>query len=99
MDARQRSGWLYRHLDNEAAKAKYRNDLSPIYDLDEIQAKYDTIVNVQENSPNLVKNFETLKTFISKIDEDMMESIFGNHVRVAFTRDSMKFEIDGHDHD
>lgn len=47
--------------------------------------------------PNLKSDFEEIQSMVSGIDEDLMEAMFGDHVKVVVSASGI--EIDEHQHD
>lgn len=58
---------------------------------------------VQANKPiydrkaDILENVETIKSFINAIDDEAMEDMFGNHVRVVVTKESVS--VDDYEHE
>lgn len=70
-------------------------------DVDDAQERLDKLRNKVEAMGDRADIISThvkgVTGFIQSIDEDVMESLFGNHVSIVITRDGM--EIDEYDHD
>lgn len=47
--------------------------------------------------PNLKDDFKEIKSMISKIDDDLMKAMFGDHVKVIVTKDEIETEEYSHD--
>jgi len=48
-------------------------------------------------SKNLKEDFEHIKRIVESMDDDMMKMVFGNHVKVIVSNDSL--EVEEYDHD
>lgn len=72
----------------------------PVYGLDNLedaQAEIDKIENFIQMYPTLKQDFDKVSNFISSIDEDLMETMFGDHVKVIVSVDGIETEEYGHD--
>ena len=62
-----------------------------------MKIKYEIAKALVEFYPNLGDDFKTIKKLISSIDENIMESAFGNHIKVILTKSGV--EIEEYEHD
>lgn len=63
----------------------------------EIQTKIEIVEEFLQKYPTIKEDFKKIQTMISSIAEDLMKAMFGDHVRVVVTKDSIETEEYQHD--
>ena len=78
------------HEQMEEWKPHYQSKQSMLEEL-EVARK------IVEDCPTLKEDFSDIQSLISGIDEDLMAAMFGDHVKVIVTKDSIEAEEYSHD--
>ena len=63
----------------------------------EILDKIQMVNEFLKKYPTLKRDFDKVRTMISSIDEDLMEAMFGDHVKVIVTKNGIETEEYSHD--
>jgi hypothetical protein len=61
------------------------------------QAQLETAERIVKNYPDLKKDFDDLKSMINGLDENLMEAMFGDHVKVIVSAEGIEVEEYNHD--
>ena len=64
---------------------------------DAVKQEINKIQNFLDNYPTLATDFNVLGKMISKIDENLMRGMFGDHTKVIVTKDGIETEDYSHD--
>lgn len=61
------------------------------------QAQLETAERIVKNYPDLKKDFDDLRSMINGLDENLMEAMFGDHVKVIVSAEGIEVEEYNHD--
>lgn len=65
--------------------------------LEYLRSELATAEDIVTNYPDLKADYKRMANMVTGIDENLMEAMFGNHVKVIVTKDSI--EVEDYDHD
>lgn len=82
---------------DHATRERWKSTEYPDYETVEEATKYfEAVMLLPDGLDKITQNFSNV---LSNIPDDVMQMIFGNHVKVIFSRDTMDFEIENYEHD
>lgn len=93
-----RNSYGYSYMSDDAARDKWLREYKPHYTSEEdIRSEIAIAEKIIAQAPDLKKDFKEISRFIMSLDDDLMEGLYGDHVKVIVTADGV--EVEEHDHD